>query len=80
MSVPTIHGSVKVPVPAGSNNGKILRLKGKGIKPAKGKNAGDQLVTLRVVLPKTVDADLKSFMETWRKDHAYTVRQDGENT
>ena len=50
--VPTIHGKVSMKIPAGSNNGTSLRLKGKGIPARAGTEAGDQLVTLRIVLPK----------------------------
>ncbi len=62
-------------IPPGSNSGELLRLKGKGV-PASGKRkAGDQLVTLSVVLPKKTDAKLKAFLKEWSKDHGYNPRQ-----
>ena len=73
VEVPTIGGRVSVTVPAGSNSGQTLRLKGRGVK-AKG-GAGDQLVRLAVVLPERIDEDLKSFAERWRKDHSYDPRR-----
>ncbi len=51
ITVPTISGKVAVSVPAMSSGGEKLRLKGKGIK-ANGV-AGDEIITLQVVLPKT---------------------------
>jgi DnaJ-class molecular chaperone len=73
--VPTVQGSVTVAIPPGSNTGDTLRLKGKGV-PASGKDkAGDQRVTLRIVLPKKVDAKLEAFLEDWAKDHGYDPRQ-----
>jgi len=73
--VPTVRGSVEMTIRPGSNTGDTLRLKGKGV-AALGKHAaGDQLVTLRVVLPKKTDAKLSAFLEDWAKDHGYDPRQ-----
>ena len=69
VEVPTIGGRVAATVPAGSNTGQTLRLKGRGVK-----GKGDQLVKLTVMMPETVDDDLKSFAEEWRKNHAYDPR------
>jgi DnaJ-class molecular chaperone len=72
--VPTVRGPVTLTIPAGSNSGDTLRLKGRGI-PAHGKQpAGDQLVTLIVVLPRNGDADLGAFLEGWSKEHSYDPR------
>ena len=73
--VPTARGSVAMTIPPGSNTGDTLKLKGKGV-AALGKHpAGDQLVTLNVVLPKKTDAKLSAFLEDWAKDHGYDPRQ-----
>ncbi|NBB92211.1 MAG: DnaJ domain-containing protein [Gammaproteobacteria bacterium] len=47
--VPTLGGKVTMNVPAGSSTGKKMRLKGRGLS---GKPAGDQIVNLKVVVPK----------------------------
>ncbi|MGH6734917.1 MAG: DnaJ C-terminal domain-containing protein [Methyloceanibacter sp.] len=73
IEVPTIGGRVSVTVPPGSNSGQTLRLKGRGVKSKGG--AGDQLVKLSVVLPDTIDEDLKSFAEKWRASHGYDPRR-----
>ncbi|WP_417450970.1 DnaJ C-terminal domain-containing protein [Kordiimonas sp.] len=78
VKVPTIHGSVSVPIPAGSSSGRTLRLKGKGIGAKGGEDAGNQYVTLRVVLPPEIDKELADFMTRWREKNAYNVRQDLE--
>ena len=70
IEVPTVSGKVSMKIPPGTNTGKILRLKGKGV------NGGDQRVTLTVVMPDRVDESLKSFMESWRANHAYNPRKD----
>lgn len=73
VDVPTVSGRVKLRIPPGSSSGKMLRLKGKGVKGPK-PVAGDQLVTLKIVLPETVDATLKSAMETVRAAGSYDAR------
>ncbi|MEX1147235.1 MAG: J domain-containing protein [Sphingomonadales bacterium] len=74
--VPTIEGAVNLPIPAGSNTDRVLRLKGKGIKPAQGGPTGDQYVRLKVMLPDPIDDDLKSLIEEWSANHPYDVRSD----
>ena len=59
VEVPTIHGPVTVTIPKHSNTGLTLRLKGKGI------NEGDEFVTLKVMLPKTIDRELEQFLARW---------------
>jgi len=72
VTVPTLDGRVALTVPPGSNTGTVLRLKGKGI--PKGRTRGDQLVTLRVTLPETIDSDLESFLRRWSNSHPSAVR------
>jgi len=51
VSVPTIHGDVTMKIPAGSQSGQKLRLKGKGAPNLKTKNSGNQYVHLLIKLP-----------------------------
>lgn len=62
--VPTISGAVTVSVPKWSNTGKVMRLKGRGVKRRDGA-AGDQYIALKLVLPEQPDPALEAFMETW---------------
>jgi len=65
VQAPTPTGNVTLTVPAGSNTGKTLRLKGKGVA-----GQGDQFVRLQVVLPEIPDEDLKKFVKKWpRRDY-----------
>ena len=59
-------------VPKWSNTGTVLRLKRKGVPRLDGSN-GDELVTLKVMLPEKPDAELEKFVAHWRG--AYTPRQ-----
>lgn len=63
VKVPTVDGPVMVSVPAGSDSGKTLRLKGKGFTPKSGKR-GDQLVTLMIHVPDD-DKALEDFVKSW---------------
>ena len=65
--------TLSVTIPPGVRDGETLRLKGKGMKDAKG-STGDQYVTLKVVLPEKPDDALVSAIEGWAKDHPYNPR------
>lgn len=71
ITVPTVDGRVTLTVPAGSNTGNVLRLKGKGVP---GKPSGDQLVKLKVMLPEKPDEDLSELVRQWAEKHPYDVR------
>lgn len=73
IETPTVWGRVVLTIPEGASSGQILRIRGKGIHRAHDKK-GDQLVSLKIVLPDTLDPDLKRFMEEWRGRHAHDPR------
>ena len=75
VSVPTVDGTVQMKVPAGSNSGKTLRLRGRGIQPKGSDTRGDQLVKLQVVLPDQPDDELKKFVQKWGQKHPYNPRE-----
>lgn len=76
VEVPTIHGAVTLTIPKGANSGNTMRLKGKGVTGGKNGTAGDQYVTLKVMLPPSGDADLEEFAKTWGAKHPYNPRAD----
>jgi DnaJ-class molecular chaperone len=78
LMVPTVHGSVSMTVPPGSNTGTRLRLKGKGITPAgDGPDlSGDHYVSLRVMLPEPMDAEFADFIRRWAPAHTYDARSE----
>jgi DnaJ-class molecular chaperone len=65
-------------VPAGSNTGTSLRLKGRGLLDRKSGQRGDQYVKLKVVMPDKPDDKLKAFLETWDDGKAQDPRKDME--
>ncbi|MBF9030385.1 DnaJ domain-containing protein [Rhodobacterales bacterium HKCCE3408] len=73
IDVPTIAGPVSMTIPAGANSGQRLRLKGKGIKH--GRTTGDQMVRLKIVLPRKIDDDMRDVAERWRKASKFDPRE-----
>jgi DnaJ-class molecular chaperone len=71
VSVPTPEGGVQLSIPAGSQNGSKLRLRGKGIQQ-KGKPKGDLIAHLEIVVPEghseEVEEALKTVQDAFEKD------------
>ena len=74
LDVPTPTGPVRMTVPKGANTGTVLRLRGKGVARAGGK-AGDEYVTLKVVLPERPDPELEEFVQRWQAGQSQNPRQ-----
>ena len=66
VEVPTISGKAKITLDAGTQSGKILRLKGKGIKELNGYSIGDQLVHVNIWTPKQVTKEETELLEKLR--------------
>ena len=75
IKVPTPTGAVTMSVPKGSNTGTTLRLRGKGAPRHAGGHA-DQLVKLKVVLPKEPDPELETFVSNWEGGKTYNPREE----
>ena len=63
VEIPTIDGKVKVKIEAGTQPGKVLRLRGKGLPSVNGYGTGDLLVNVSVYVPETLSKDEKSTLE-----------------
>ena len=63
IEVPTIDGRAKIKVPAGTQSGKIFRLKGKGFPSINSHEKGDQLIHVNVWTPQNVSAEEKTQLE-----------------
>jgi DnaJ-class molecular chaperone len=75
VEVPTVSGRVQLTIPKGTGSGRVFRLKGKGVHNSTTGSTGDQLVTVRIVLPQTIDDELAYFMSEWRQSHRYDPRK-----
>lgn len=67
IEVPTIDGKAKIKIDPGTQSGKVLRLRGKGIKSLEGYGHGDQLVYVNVWTPKKLSSEEKSILEKLRE-------------
>ena len=63
LEVPTIDGKAKIKIPAGTQSGKIFRLKGKGFPEVNGYSKGDQLVHVNVWTPQHISTEEKNMLE-----------------
>lgn len=68
VEVPTLNGSTKIRVPAGTQNGKNLRVSGKGVETASG--TGDLLVTIEVAVPTELTEEQRTLLEALREESA----------
>ena len=74
ITVPTIDGEeVKVRLAPGTQNGKTLRVKGRGV--SRNHQTGDLLITISVTVPQRVDGKAKKALE----DFAASMKEDDEN-
>ncbi|MBK8502363.1 MAG: molecular chaperone DnaJ [Saprospiraceae bacterium] len=72
VEVPTIEGDVKIKIPAGTQSGKIFRLKGKGLPVVQSYQQGDQLIHVSVWTPKKLSSEEKDLLEKMRKMDNFT--------
>jgi DnaJ-class molecular chaperone len=73
VEVPTLDGPVKMRIPAGSQGGQVLRLKGKGFaRPGGGQ--GDQYVRLNIVVPPHPSEREKELLQNWADVSAFNPR------
>ena len=67
VEVPTPDGAVSLKVPAGSEDGKLLRIKGRGAPRLNGKGKGDVLARVRIQVPKRVNKKERELLEELQK-------------
>lgn len=70
--VETVTGKVKIKIEAGTQSGKILRLKGKGLPSIERYGTGDLMVHLNVWTPQTLDKKQRQFFESMLDDDNFT--------
>ncbi len=67
ITVPTLFGTVTMKIPAGTQGGKLFRLKGKGMPKLHGAGRGDEYVQVEIEIPTHLTAEQKSLMEAFAK-------------
>ena len=71
IEVPTVHGKVKLKVPAGTQPGTTFRLRGKGAPSVRGTGTGDQHVTVKIEIPKKVSKEQAEHLREFAKESGY---------
>jgi len=72
--VPTMEGEVLLKIPPHSNTGTRLKIRGKGMVNKTTRKRGDEIVELKVLLPKKIDAELEEALKKWQSKHSYNPR------
>ncbi len=66
IEIPTVDAKAKIKIDAGTQSGKVLRLKGKGLPDVNSYGTGDLLVNINVWTPQNLTAEEKKALETLR--------------
>lgn len=75
VQVPTVHGDVKLKIPAGTQTGAKFRLRGKGAPRLRGGGNGDQQVTVKLITPKNLNDQQKEALREFAKVSGLTTTE-----
>jgi molecular chaperone DnaJ len=76
VEVPTIDGRAKIKIPAGTQSGKIFRLKGKGFPAVNSYEKGDQLIHVNVWTPQNLTSEEKAMIEKLQQSDNFQPKPD----
>jgi DnaJ-class molecular chaperone len=74
IEVPTVDGHTRIKIPAGTQGGQKLRIRGKGVPGARGER-GNQYVTVNVAVPRHIDERSKEIIEEFSERNPYDPRK-----
>lgn len=77
IEIPTVNGKAKIKVEPGTQSGKTLRLKGKGLPSIQGYGTGDLFVHINVWTPKNVSKEEKAILEKLKESENFQPNPDG---
>jgi molecular chaperone DnaJ len=75
IKVPTLESVVSLKIPAGTQDGKSFRLRGKGAPKAKGSGRGDMLVRVKIAVPHRLNSKEKKVLEQFAELHKENPRE-----
>ena len=79
VEVPTIDNNVKIKIEPGTQPGKILRLRGKGLPEVNGYGKGDLLVNVNVWIPKSLTRDEARIIEKFKESGTFIPKPDKDD-
>jgi molecular chaperone DnaJ len=77
--IPLVKGKAQIKLDAGTQSGKILRLKGKGLPEVNGYGTGDLLVNINVWTPMRLNDDEKKLLEKLRQSPNFQPSPSGKD-
>ena len=72
VEIPTIEGKAKIKIESGTQSGKILRLKGKGLPSVNSYGTGDLLVNIGVYIPESLTKEEKKIFEGFENSQSFS--------
>jgi molecular chaperone DnaJ len=78
VEVPTLKGNAVIKIPPGTQQDKILRIKGLGIPSLKGGATGDHLYTIKVQIPTKLTARQKELLMEFAKESGMSMESNGD--
>lgn len=78
VEVPTLKGKTIMKVPTGTQQDKVLRLKGLGFPSLKGQQTGDQIFTVKIEIPTKLSSKQKQLLEEFAKESGMTADAEGD--
>ena len=75
IEIPTLSGKVKIKIDAGTQSGKVLRLRGKGLPNVQGYGAGDLFAHINVWTPTKISKEEKSLIEKLKKSENFIPKE-----
>jgi molecular chaperone DnaJ len=79
VEIPTVDNNVKIKIEPGTQPGKILRLRGKGLPEVNGYGRGDLLVNVNVWIPKNLTREEMKLIEKFRDTDTFTPKPDKDD-
>lgn len=76
VEIPTVDNNVKIKIEPGTQAGKILRLRGKGLPEVNGYGRGDLLVSVNVWIPKSLSKEEQKIIEKLQESSSFEPRPD----
>ncbi|MBG0860640.1 MAG: molecular chaperone DnaJ [Bacteroidales bacterium] len=76
VEVPTVENNVKIKIDPGTQPGKILRLRGKGLPEVNGYGRGDLLVNVNVWIPQNITREEARIIEKFKESSSFTPKPD----
>ena len=79
VEIPTVDGKAKIKIDAGTQPGKVLRLKKKGLPDINGYRHGDILVCVDIYIPESTSSSEKKTLEEMRDSKSFKPKDKGQN-